>query len=626
MSKSSKIKALVVATTFAMSFALVPAAYAAATHLAMVRQPAGAVNGVAFTVQPVVQIEDGANARVNDSTTIVTARIASGTGTLSGATTVRASSGVATFSSLRITGTAGPYTLTFFPNPTLTPVTSSSFTLAVGVATSSSISRQPGVATNGSRLAVQPVVRITDSGGNTVTSSTVNVTASIAAGSGALSGATTVRASSGVATFNDLTLTGTAGPFTLRFAPSGLSSSISIPFSLGAGAATAVSIARQPGDAFNGVPIAVQPVVRIVDNSGNTVTTSNTNVVASLASGSGTLSGTTTQTAISGVATFTDLVVTGSPGQFKLTFAVAGFHAATSNSFTLKAGSATTSTIARQPGGAVDGVTFGVQPIVRIVDSNGNKVSGSTVNVVASIASGSGTLTGTTTKAAIGGVATFTDLAITGTTGPFMLRFTPAGVIEVTSNAFTLGIGVASKLALATSAAKAVSRAAFGTQPVVRIVDVGGNTVTTNASTVTALVSSGGVLTGTVNASAVGGVATFRGLGLSGISGTYTLAFNDGALIPTSQSIALTQPGVHISILVSRRAGVTTIKIINAKKYAGKRAIVMVQIKSAGTFKYRTLGIVLIKSSGIGILKTRVSISSSSTVIAKIGGHWIAKS
>jgi hypothetical protein len=181
-------------------------------------------------------------------------------------------------------------------------------------------------------------------------------------------------------------------------------------------------------------------------------------------------------------------------------------------------------------------------------------------------------------------------------------------------------------LALATSAGKAVSRAAFGTQPVVRIVDVGGNTITTNTSTVTALISLGGVLVGNVNASAVGGVATFKGLGLSGISGTYTLAFNDGALIPTSQSIALVQPGVHISILVSRHAGVTTIKIINAKKYAGKRAIVMVQIRSSGAFKYRTLGTVLIKSSGIGSLQTKVSISASSMVIAKIAGHWIAKS
>ena len=252
---SSKIKALVVATTFAMSFALVPAAYAAATHLAMVRQPAGAVNGVDFTVQPIVQIDDGANARVNDSTTLVTARIASGTGTLSGATTVRASSGVANFSSLRITGTAGPYTLTFFPNPALTPVTSSSFTLGVGVATSSAISRQPGGAVNGARLSVQPVVRITDSGGNTVTSSNVNVVASIASGSGTLTGTKTTAAVSGFASFTDLVITGTAGPFTLRFASSGLSSTISNSFSLEFGAATGVSIVRQPGDAFNGVPI-----------------------------------------------------------------------------------------------------------------------------------------------------------------------------------------------------------------------------------------------------------------------------------------------------------------------------------------------------------------------------------
>lgn len=523
MFKSSEIKGLVVATTFAMSFALVPTAYAAATHLAMVRQPSGAVNGVDFSVQPIVQIEDGANASVNDSTTIVTAVISSGNGTLSGVKTVRATSGVATFGSLRITGTAGPYTLTFFPNPALTPVKSSSFTLAVG-------------------------------------------------------------------------------------------------------AATGVSIARQPGGAFNGLPLAVQPVVRITDSGRNTVSSSTVNVVASIASGTGTLTGTTTKTAISGVATFTDLVVTGSPGQFKLTFTSAGFPATTSNSFTLAAGSPTTSTIAREPGGAVDGVAFAVQPIVRIVDSSGNTVTGSSVNVVASIASGTGRLTGTTTKPAIAGVATFSDLAITGTAGSFMLTFTPTGVIEATSNAFTLGIGAASKLALAKSAAKAVSRVAFGTQPVIRIVDVGGNTVSTNTSTVTAVVSAGGVLIGTVNASAVGGVATFKGLGLSGITGTYTLAFNDGALIPTAQSIALAQPGVHISIHVSRHAGVTTIKIINAKKYAGKRAIVMVQTKSAGKFKYRTLGSVLISRSGTGILKTKVAVASTSTVIAKIGGKWIAKS
>ena len=325
-----------------------------------------------------------------------------------------------------------------------------------------------------------------------------------------------------------------------------------VPAAVAAAAAAHLTISRQPDGAVTGVALVVQPVIQIVDSSGNTVTSATANIVASIASGNGTLAGTTTRAAVSGISTFTDLVVTGSPGQFKLTFTVAGLPPVTSSAFSLKAGSAITSTISRQPGGAVDGLPFAIQPIVRIVDSNGNKVSQSPVNVVASIASGSGTLTGTTTQLTAGGAAKFTDLTITGTVGPFMLRFTPVGIVEVTSNAFPLAIGAPSKLALARRAAGAVSRSAFTTQPVVRVVDVGGNTVPSNASTVTAVVSAGAVLIGTVNATAVGGVATFRGLGLKGISGAYTLTFNDGAFSPISQSISLVQPGVRILIHVSR--------------------------------------------------------------------------
>ena len=390
-------------------------------------------------------------------------------------------------------------------------------------------------------------------------------------------------------------------------------------------AAAHLTISRQPDGAVNGAALVVQPVIQVVDSSGNAVT-SPFNVMASIASGNGTLTGTTTKAAVSGIATFTDLVITGSPGQFKLTFTVAGLPPVTSNSFSLKAGSATTSTIFRQPGGAVDGVPFAIQPIVRIVDSNGNKVSHSPVNVVASIASGSGTLTGTTTQLTVAGAATFTDLAITGTAGPFMLRFTPVGIVEVTSNAFPLAVGAPSKLALAKRAAGAVSRSAFTTQPVVRVVDVGGNTVVSNASTITAVVSAGAVLIGTVSVNTVGGVATFSGLGLKGISGTYVLAFNDGALSPVSQSISLVQPGARILIRVSRSAGITTIKIINAQRYAGKRAAVIVAIKNGASYTYRTLGSALISRSGVGVLKTKVSIASTSKVIAKIGSRVIARS
>ena len=398
------------------------------------------------------------------------------------------------------------------------------------------------------------------------------------------------------------------------------------PTAVAAAAAAHLTISRQPDGAVTGVPLVVQPMVQIVDSSGNTVTSSTANVVASIASGNGTLTGTTTRAAVSGVSSFNDLVVTGSPGQFKLAFTVAGLPPVTSNKFSLTAGSATTSTIFRQPGGAVDGLPFAIQPIVRIVDSNGNKVTHPTVNVVASIASGSGTLTGTTTQPTNAGTATFTDLAITGTVGPFMLRFTPVGIVAVTSNAFPLAIGAPSKLALAKRAAGAVSRSAFTTQPVVRVVDVGGNTVASNASTVTAVVSAGAVLIGTVTVNTVGGVATFSGLGLKGISGTYVLAFNDGAFTPVSQSIALVQPGARILIRVSRSAGITTIKIINAQRYAGKRATLIVAIKSGASYTYRTLGSALVSRSGVGVLKTKVLIASTSKVIAKIGSRVIARS
>ena len=391
-------------------------------------------------------------------------------------------------------------------------------------------------------------------------------------------------------------------------------------------AAAHLNISRQPDGAVTGIALVVQPVVQIVDSSGNTVTSSTANVVASIASGNGTLSGTTTKAAVSGVATFTDLVITGSPGQFKLTFTVAGLPPVTSSAFSLKAGSAVSATIFKQPAGAIDGLPFAIQPVVRIVDSNGNKVSHPPVNVVASIASGSGRLTGTTTQLTTGGTATFTDLAITGTVGSFMLRFTPVGIVEVTSNAFPLAIGAPSKLAFARRAAGAVSRSAFGTQPAVRIADVGGNTVASNASAVTVVVSAGPVLIGSVNATAVGGVATFSGLGLKGISGIYSLTFNDGTFTPVSQSIALVQPGVRILIHVSRSAGITTIKISNAQRYAGKRATVIVAIKNGASYTYRTLGSALIYRSGVGVLKTKVLIASTSKVIAKIGTRVIARS
>ena len=204
-----------------------------------------------------------------------------------------------------------------------------------------------------------------------------------------------------------------------------------------AAAESAAAITTQPIGAASGSTLATQPVIRIVDASGNTVTSPNVNVVASIASGSGTLSGTTTVASVAGVATFTNLVITGTAGAFTLRFTPTSLTPVTSSSLTITAGAASAAAITTQPTGAASGSTFDTYPVIRIVDASGNTVTSSTVSVVASIASGTGTLSGTTTVAASSGIATFTNLLIT-TAGDFTLRFTPTGLTAVTSSTLTI--------------------------------------------------------------------------------------------------------------------------------------------------------------------------------------------
>lgn len=102
-----------------------------ANRLAIRTQPAGAVSGVVFTTQPVVEIRDVAGNIVTSATTAVSAAIATGGGTLSGAATVNAVAGVATFTGLAITGSNGDRTLSFSAAG-LTGATSAPFTLTGG--------------------------------------------------------------------------------------------------------------------------------------------------------------------------------------------------------------------------------------------------------------------------------------------------------------------------------------------------------------------------------------------------------------------------------------------------------------------------------------------------------------
>ena len=95
------------------------------------------------------------------------------------------------------------------------------------------------------------------------------------------------------------------------------------------------------------------------------------------------------------------------------------------------------------PSAATSGVALTPQPAVQLRDAGGVAVAQAGVAVQAAIASGGGTLSGSTSATTTGsGVATFTGLTITGTDGPRTLRFTaPAAspaVTGVTSGAITV--------------------------------------------------------------------------------------------------------------------------------------------------------------------------------------------
>ena len=533
----------------------------AATQLAIVTQPSAAgQSGVALPIQPVIALRDGSGNPVTQAGVAVSVTV-SAPGVLGGiATVITDGTGRASFAGVSITGTASGYTLSF-TSTGLTGVTSTPITLTAGTATRLAMVTQPSAtATVAVVLAQQPAVRLLDGTGNQVLQAGVTVTVILGSGAGALGGtATAVTNASGIATFTGLVITGFVGPYTLNFAAPGLLAVVSDPILLGTGPANSVTIATQPsGSATSGVAFPQQPVIQVVDIGGNPVSQAGVTVTAVLASGAGALGGTLTAlTNGSGRATFTNLAITGGAGTYTIGFSAPGLGAVTSGIIGLGAGVATQLTITTQPSAAAQsGVTFGTQPVIQLRDASNNVVAQAGVTVTATItAPGTGTL-GITMAVATnaGGVATFTDLRITGLVGDRTLTFTATGLAPAVSGTITLSAGLAARLAMVTQPSATVANTvAFPQQPAVRLEDAAGNPVATAGTVVTVAIATGGVtLGGTLTASTVaGGIATFTNLGITGLIGVRTLSFSTGALTPATSAGVTITPGIQTQLAIT---------------------------------------------------------------------------
>ncbi|NOT06984.1 MAG: hypothetical protein HOP28_02150, partial [Gemmatimonadales bacterium] len=510
----------------------------AATKLAITTAPSASVSsGVAFAQQPVIQLQDQSNNAVSQLGVTITAAIATGTGTLGGTLTANTNAaGAASFTDLMLTGASGNFTLTF-TSGALTAANSGTITLGAGSATKLTITTQPSAtAASGAAFAQQPVIQLRDGSDNPVAQAGVNVTVAIATGGGTLGGTATVATNaSGVATFAGLSIAGIVGDRTLTFTSGALTAATSTAISITVGAQAALTITTQPSAApVNDVAFAQQPVIQLRDGGGNAVLTAGVTVTAAIASGAVTLGGTlTANTDANGVATFTNLKITGAVGNRTLTFTSGGLTAPTSGTIGVTHGAATNITITTQPSAsAANDAAFPQQPAIQLRDISGNPVLTAGVTVTAALASGGITLGGTlTANTDANGLATFTNLKITGTIGDRTISFTTGAFTPVVSGTVTITAGAATQLSITTMPTTGTTGVALTPAPVIQLRDISGNIVNQAGVSINVIIQTGtGTIGGTTAvATAADGTATFSNVTITG-TGAFTLRFTSGGL------------------------------------------------------------------------------------------------
>ena len=529
----------------------------AASQLVITTPPSSTeVSGAALVQQPAVTLEDSGGNIITSASGTATAAIFSGTGgnITAGSVSGTFSNGVATFSGLTLTGTAGTVYTLKFTGGGFTSAASTGITMSAGAATQLAITTEPSTSeSSGTALAQQPVVKVEDAQGNVVTTATGTVSAAIISGSGGTitAGGTSGTFFNGVATFSGLTLTGTAGTvYTLQFTGGGFTSAASTGITMSAGAPNKLVITTPPSSTDNsGAALAQQPVVKVEDSVGNVVTTASGTVTAAITSGGVSVSN-PTATVSSGVATFSGLALNALPGNYTLTFSDPGVTSAVSGTITVSAGAASQLVITTPPSSTeASGAALAQQPAVTLEDSGGNIITSASGTATAAITSGGVSVTNPTATIS-SGVATFSGLALNALVGTYTLHvFEP---VE-RGQRFDRGLSRRGKQALRPHTllgGTLTAGSAFGVQPVIYVEDSGGNIVTTDTSSVTLAIASGTAgaqLTCTANPKAASaGVTTFVGCSIDR-PGTYTLTATDGSLVSATTSSFTVNPGTAVS-------------------------------------------------------------------------------
>ena len=508
----------------AASFALTNVA-AGVAHLTFVQQPQGTTAGATINTVTVKLTDSGGNPV---SRIVVSMNATLGSGTLEGTLTATTdASGTATFADLVIRK-SGVYKLQaatglisgqsqVFP---ITAAAAANITVLGGDGQSAAV----GVA-YGTPLRAT----VTDSFGNPIKGVQVTFAAPASGASVTFAGSTTVTtAEQGIATAPAATANQTAGLFQVTATTAGAEQPATFNLTNLAGTANKLSFVQQPDDTTAGQPIAPPVTVQLQDSFGNAVAKPGVSVnlqANPAASLFRTLRGTSSvMTDSSGLATFPNIIIN-QAGAYTLTAQAAEVTSAISNTFNVRAGSATSiQTAGGTPQTTAILTKFPAALQVTVTDALGNAASGVSVSFSASTSGATAVLSASTATTDASGHASVSATA-NSLAGSYMVTAAAAGAGSV---AFNL-----------TNTAGSPATIAFVQQPqntpagstmsvvTVSLMDGGGNPIAGAQVTVAITGLAGGLGGTTTVATNATGLATFGDLKITA-AGSYTLQASTG--------------------------------------------------------------------------------------------------
>lgn len=295
----------------------------APSALRNVYMPGSVTSGVVLPTPYAVRLVDAASNNITKSGFTVTASVVSGTATLANNTAITDAQGIATFTSLTITGSGGVQLRA--TSPLLTAIDTATFTVQVA-ATKVVITVQPAGAVDNTAFTTQMQGVIQDATDTVVPQAGVVI--QVVSTDGTRIGTTNTVVTDA---FGGWTYVGTGfgidvvsppTSVTLTVSSPGLTSAVSNPITIQSGASY-LSLTTQPTTGTDNQAFSVQPVAQLRTSGGAPLAQAGVVVTAQLLSGIGALIGTVTATTdANGTATFTNLGINDTVDDYLPTLAI----------------------------------------------------------------------------------------------------------------------------------------------------------------------------------------------------------------------------------------------------------------------------------------------------------------